>query len=129
MIDSLRVELKEQPFNIAVVKIRPRHYFTTIQSDWANGFERNFEAASLPIQELYGGSSFGTHLDKTLSSTMMVEEAGDGESMAVGRMGQPQHEVDVLKGIISEKDLNRLEPYYWLGKDAHTTWKALHHLL
>ena len=35
--DSLRLELKEQPFNIAVVKIRPGQFSTTIQSSWVNG--------------------------------------------------------------------------------------------
>jgi len=115
--DSLRIELKDQPFNIAVVKIRPGQFSTSIQSDWANGFQKNFEASSPPIQELYGGSSYVTNLNKRLSS--MTSGGGQGE---------PQHVVDVLKELISEKDLDRLEPYYWLGNDAKTLWMALHHL-
>jgi len=118
--DSIRMELKEQPFNISVVKVRPGQFSTTIQSDWSHGFKKNFETASSPIQELYGGEAFAANMEKTFVSSSGADGGPPG--------GQPQYVVDFLKSLICEKDLNQLEPYYWLGNDANTLWKALHHL-
>lgn len=109
--DSLRLELAS--FNISVVKIRPGQFSTTIQSNWANGFTKQYLNASPQVKRLYGGESY----------TKKVEDTFKGLDENV--MGKPKDAVDAMVELLTAKKLSDLDAYYWLGSDAKTFWRAL----
>lgn len=113
--DSLRIELANPPFNISVVKIRPGAFSTNIQNEWAEGYEKNFRKAPASVQQFYGGENYENFMEMVLAP-MKTKNS---------QQADPQHVVDSLEEIILKKDLNQLEPHYWLGNDAQTFWKAL----
>jgi catechol 2,3-dioxygenase-like lactoylglutathione lyase family enzyme len=108
--DALRLELAL--FNMKVVKIRPAQFDTSIHSDYNSRMVKNFRNAPQQVQNMYGGEDYVKNVVNKLESSNL-EPANDV--------------VDAVLGII-EMRLCSLEPYYWLGSDAHTLWKALHHL-
>lgn len=113
--DSIRLEL--QSFNINVVKVRPGQFSTEIQKDWAENLIKNYSAAPNQIHEWYGGDAFrdkvvGLFQSAAASSTPLPE---------------PTLVVDALTDMLKMKQ-SKLEPYYWIGQDAHTLWRALHSL-
>ena len=112
--DSLRVELA--PFGIQVVKIRPGRIQTDIQSDWNEGYKRNYSQAPEQIQNLYGGHQFVKSIEKTMASA---------SSSSGNTYNQPQLVVDTMSELLFGND-GDLKPYYWVGSDAKTFWNALY---
>lgn len=109
--DSLRLEL--EPFNIAVSKIRPGQIKTQIQSDWQNNYMKNLDAAPANIQELYGGHNFRKYVLQIFETITSSQTMGD-----------PAIVINTLKDVLTlPKD--KLKPYYWVGDDANTLWRAL----
>jgi len=111
--DSLRIEMA--PFNIKVVKIRPGQFSTAIQKNWADGFTKQYLNASPQLKGLYGGQAYSKKVEDTFK--------GFGDDPA--SMGDPSHAVDELVDLLTAKKLTDLAPYYWLGSDAKTFWRAL----
>jgi NAD(P)-dependent dehydrogenase (short-subunit alcohol dehydrogenase family)/catechol 2,3-dioxygenase-like lactoylglutathione lyase family enzyme len=113
--DSLRLEVK--PFGIHVVKIRPGAISTQIQNDWGSHYLQNFDAAPDAIRQLYGADDF------------RARAANFTKSNGTKQMTPPSLVVASLVDILALQTQNAaLEPYYWIGSDAHTIWRALHTL-
>jgi predicted lactoylglutathione lyase len=108
--------LELKPFNISVVKVRPGQFSTEIQKDWTDNLVKNFAGAPNQIRELYGGDDF----EETVKTTIQSLSKGTAPP-------EPMIVVNALMDMISTKQ-TKLEPYYWLGQDAHTLWRALHAL-
>jgi NAD(P)-dependent dehydrogenase (short-subunit alcohol dehydrogenase family)/catechol 2,3-dioxygenase-like lactoylglutathione lyase family enzyme len=113
--DSLRIELK--PFNISVVKIRPGQIDTQIQKDYAINLLKNYARAPTAIRELYGGDKYSDY----------VKSFFEGLSISGMKIPKASLVVDALMDMMSI-DKSKLEPYYWIGQDAQTLWRALHSL-
>jgi len=112
--DSIRLEL--QPFNISVVKVRPGQIGTLIQKDWAVNLLKNYAQAPRQIRELYGEDEFS---NKVASAFQTLA--------ASSNMTEPMLVVDSLMDMISMRQ-SALRQYYWIGRDAHTLFRALHSL-
>lgn len=112
--DSLRLELK--PFNIHVVKIRPGQIDTQIQTDWSVNYLKHFDAAPESIRQLYGADDFRGDTAKVT------------ETMGKTKGAPPSLVIDSLKDILALQTDATIKPYYWIGPDAHTFWRALHTL-
>lgn len=111
--DSLRIELKS--FGIEVTKVRPGSIKTEIQNDWQRNFVKNLTAAPTVVRQYYGGGAFD----------MSVQEQFDNTS---DNFSPPSIVVDSLVDLLTLRPDVKLEPYYWVGNDAHTFWKALANL-
>lgn len=108
--DSLRIEL--EPFGIQVTKIRPGAIATDIQSDWQRNYLSNLAAAPEITREYYGGSAFETYVKDQFEANF-------------GNESPPSLVVESLLDLITLKPDVELEPYYWVGNDAQTFWRAL----
>jgi catechol 2,3-dioxygenase-like lactoylglutathione lyase family enzyme len=111
--DSLRLELK--PFNISVVKIRPGQIDTQIQKDYGINLLKNYARAPTAIRELYGGDKYSD----------AVKSVFEGMSISGIVLPKASLVVDALMDMMSMAK-SKLEPYYWIGQDAHTLFRALH---
>lgn len=106
--DSLRIELK--PFNIQVVKVRPGQIDTRIQSDYFRNLFKNYASASTEVRSLYGGDSFSDKIKAVLAASSGT------------RLTKPEVVVDAIADMLI---YSTVEPYYWIGTDAQTLWRAL----
>lgn len=111
--DSLRLEM--EPFNVKIVKIRPGQISTTIQTDFTTNIVKNYKAAPVQIRELYGGDAYLAKMNETYNESM-----GNLAS-------KPSLVIDTLTELLGVHG-SKLKPYYWIGNDAHTLWKAFHSL-
>lgn len=109
--DSLRLELA--PFNLKTVKVRPGGFGTPMMDHWAKIFVSKYQQSSKQVQDLFGGKAYEDKLVKFFESDMFK-----GASSPVGA-------VNSLADIIFMKH-HTLEPYYCLGNDSKTFFKALH---
>jgi catechol 2,3-dioxygenase-like lactoylglutathione lyase family enzyme len=110
--DSLRLELL--PFNLHVIKVRPGQIRTQIQSEWFDSYTKNYEAAPGQIRQLYGADKFS---DKVADAATKMSDT---------EMSHPSLVVRSLQDILALQEEAKIEPYYWIGSDAHTFWRALH---
>ena len=110
--DGLRLELA--PFNLKTVKVRPGCFNTKIQNNWAKIFLSKYQQASKQVQDLFGGKAYEEKLVKFFESDMFK-----------GAQSPPVGVVNSLIDIIFKKH-NKLEPYYCVGNDSKTLFKALH---
>ncbi|GAX28863.1 11-cis-retinol dehydrogenase [Fistulifera solaris] len=111
--DALRTELA--PFHIVVTKVRPGQNRTQIQVDWQTNYVKNFDAAPANVQELYGGETFR-------NKVLRIFQDGEKQSSAI--IGEPSMVVETLRGILTLPS-HKIQPYYWVGSDANTLWRAL----
>lgn len=107
--DALRLELEH--FNIEVTKIRPGQINTAIQSDWHFNYLKNYKSSPEQILALYGREKFVENFPEPTDSSSIT---------------QPSVVVDTLTEVLRSKA--KLEPYYLIGTDAHTFFKAISNL-
>ena len=113
--DSLRIEL--EPFNIAVVKIRPGQVGTDIQREFFVSLIRNFDSAPSYVHELYGGKDVYRKVLENVKESV-------GNSPLVS---DPSIVIDLMLRVVMAPN-EKVNACYWVGNDAHTLWKAFYSL-
>ena len=116
--DSIRLELR--PFNVHVVKVRPGQISTDIQVEYGTNLVENFKNAPEGIQQIYGGEKYLKSIKEPFQAI--------AESSANGSMQHPSIVTQSLEDILAIQDTSKIKPYYWIGSDAHTFFKAMYNL-
>jgi catechol 2,3-dioxygenase-like lactoylglutathione lyase family enzyme len=104
-------------FGIEVTKIRPGQISTNIHNDWATNLLTNYQKAPTVIRDWYGHKAYSENVVGVFEAS---SKNGTSASMAKASLA-----TNSLMDLLTSTS-KPLKPYYWIGRDAHTFWKALH---